>query len=50
MVLFATAKEHQMPKDVLDFGEMERINISLFLKHSSSIFISCFNIKEPFSA
>ena len=34
-VLFATAKELHMPKEVLDSGEMERINISLFLKHSN---------------
>ena len=34
-VLFATAKGRSMPKKVLDYGDMERINISLFVKHSA---------------
>ena len=34
-VLFAMATDLKMPKEVLDRGHMERINLRLFLKHSS---------------
>lgn len=34
-VLFATAKGRSMPNKVLDYGDMERINITLFVKHSA---------------